>query len=58
MENEKMFFNPKEAAEYLGVCAETVRRELARGKLKGYKAGAHWRVVREELDRYMGKQAS
>lgn len=59
MENifEKKVLTRAEAAEYLGVCRETVRRELERGKLRGFKAGKHWRVEREELDRYMNRTA-
>lgn len=57
-EQKQAVLTKKEAAQYLGVCEETVRRELCRGKLLGFKAGSHWRVTREELDRYMRKSAS
>lgn len=54
----KRIYTLREAAERLGVCRETVRRELLKGRLKGYKAGFHWRITKEEIDRYMGKSIS
>jgi len=34
----------------LGMHAETIRRLLLAGHLRGYKAGRHWRVTRAALD--------
>ena len=39
-----------QAAEELGVVAETIRRLLLAGHLTGYKAGRRWRVTRAALD--------
>ena len=41
-----------EAAEELGVVAETIRRLLLAGHLTGYKAGRRWRVTRAALDAF------
>ncbi len=37
MENLKGYMSIKDAAEYLGVCAETLRRWDNDGKLKAYR---------------------
>jgi len=43
----------QEAAQTLRVCARTVRREIARGKLYAIKVGSRIRIPVAELHRYM-----
>lgn len=43
----------REAAEMLGVSAKTIRREIMRGRLKGLKVGAQWRVRTVEIEGYL-----
>jgi excisionase family DNA binding protein len=49
----RAFVTVREAAETLDVSAETVRRRLADGTLKGYSLGGVRRVFRSELDRLL-----
>ena len=42
-----------EAAEYLKVHVQTIRRWIAEGKLKSYKGERIVRVKREDLDRLL-----
>lgn len=42
-----------EAAQMLGVCTATVRREIDRGKLRGLKIGRVYRVRIAELHAYL-----
>ena len=42
-----------EAAHMLGVCTETIRREINRGRLRAFKIGRVWRVRITELNAYM-----
>jgi len=38
----------------LGVHPETIRRQLASGKLKGFKVGTDWRINKDDLGEYIG----
>ncbi|WP_337101997.1 helix-turn-helix domain-containing protein [Paenibacillus sp. YIM B09110] len=39
----------KEAAEYLGISAWTVKNRIRTGVLRAYKQGNYWRIKREWL---------
>jgi excisionase family DNA binding protein len=41
-----------EAAAILGVTPDTLRQQLANGKLRGRKIGPLWTVTRREVERY------
>lgn len=45
----------QEAAAYLKLSIETVRRYLRDHKLKAVKIGRQWRIRREELDRLLAE---
>ena len=38
-----------QAAEYLNVCQQTIRRRLRAGQLHGWKFGREWRFSRKQL---------
>ncbi len=40
----------KEAAEFLAVNPETVRRLIRKGKLKAVKIGRLWRIRKEDIE--------
>ncbi|HLX63351.1 MAG TPA: helix-turn-helix domain-containing protein [Planctomycetota bacterium] len=42
-----------EAARLLGVCDDTIRREVDRGELKASRVGRVWRIRVSELDAYL-----
>ena len=42
-----------EIARGLRCSQQTVRNELKRGKLQGYKVGSEWRVKHASVDRYV-----
>lgn len=39
-----------EAADYLKVHPEVIRRWLREKKIPGYKVGKEWRIAREDID--------
>lgn len=41
-----------EAAAILGVTPDTLRQQIANGKLKARKAGRDWHVTPKEVERY------
>lgn len=43
----------KEAAEYLGMHADTVRDLMRRGDLQAVKVGKNWRTKRDWCDTYL-----
>lgn len=43
----------REAAEMVGVCAMTLKREIDRGHLRGFKIGRTWRIRVAELESYL-----
>lgn len=42
-----------EAARLLGVCDDTIRKEVDRGELKASRVGRVWRIRVSELDAYL-----
>lgn len=42
----------REAAEYLGVTPDTLRQQIANGKLAAEKVGRDWHVSCAEIERY------
>jgi len=47
---ERALFSPKNAADYLDVSTETLRRLVARGELLAVKLGGSTRYARVDLD--------
>jgi excisionase family DNA binding protein len=45
-----------QVAHRLGVNRKTVLRELARGRLRGFKSGSDWRITPEALVEYQQGQ--
>jgi len=43
----------REAAEFLRLSAETVKRKAASGELPAAKAGRGWRFMREDLEAWL-----
>lgn len=39
-------------AAQMKIHPDTLRREIIRGRLGGYKAGSKWRFTQEDVDRY------
>ncbi len=50
MKNELL--TPEEAAQYLKLDIETVRRMLREGRLLGAKIGDSWRIRRIDIDKF------
>ena len=48
----KEVFSLREAADYLGVSASTVRRRIAAGALRAQRWGRRWILWRADLDWY------
>ena len=48
-----IFYTVEEIAEILKLDAETIRRYLVKGDLKGAKIGRSWRVTKDELDQFI-----
>ena len=44
------------AAEILGVCVRTVRREIDRRRLAAFRVGRNLRIKMSELRRYMERE--
>ncbi len=49
---DKQTFSAKEAAEILGVTAETIRRAIRKKTLKAAKVGKDFRISRTDLQEY------
>jgi excisionase family DNA binding protein len=54
--SKRLAVDLREAGEMMGVCAETVKREIGRGRLRGMKIGRVWRVRVSEIEAYMERQ--
>lgn len=46
----------KEAATILGVTPDTLRQQIAAGRLKASKRGRDWWVTTREVDRYRSER--
>lgn len=44
-----------QVADHLGVCPKTVRAEIERGNLRGFRVGRLWRVDSQALAEYRGR---
>lgn len=53
MELDKPLYTVAEAAKFLAVSEETVRRMIADGELSGVKVRGSWRIKRESLEKYL-----
>lgn len=51
----KQGFTPDEVAERLGVCRDTIYREIQRAKLGAVKVGRYHRVTLPDLEAYLGR---
>ena len=49
----KQLYTPEEVAQICQLHAETVRRRLRDGRLKGVRVGRSWRIRQEELDQFV-----
>lgn len=52
--NDK-FLSAVEAAKLLDVHERTVKRLIQKGQLVGYKVGAQWRIIPEDIRAYLEK---
>lgn len=52
MVREAVVVTLREAAERLGVLSDTLRRQIALGKLRARKVGRDWHVSPSEVERY------
>lgn len=48
----------RDAAEYTGLHAETIRTLMRRGDIEARKPGRDWRTTRAWLDQYMNEGAA
>lgn len=48
----------EEAAAFLNCCRATVRREVARGRLRAQKVGQRWRFAPEDLLAYLDSETA
>lgn len=57
MENKKdeQFYTAKELAELLKVNIMTIYRYIKAGKLKAFKIGKEFRIVKKEFDDFLNK---
>jgi excisionase family DNA binding protein len=52
-----VLYTPEEAAAKLKVTRRAVYQWLSAGKLKGLRAGLHWRITEESLIEFMNPAA-
>ena len=54
---KKGFYTPKEIAEMLDVCNETIWRYIRKGKLKAIKlTERNFRIEKKELEKFLNKR--
>lgn len=53
---DERIFTIYEVADILGLHHKTIRGFIANGKLKAIKVGKQWRIAKEDLDAFMGKE--
>ena len=51
--NDKMIFSLKDAAEYLGICYNTILKLVNNGSLPAGRVGHQWRISKDNLDRFL-----
>ncbi len=56
MASDDAVLNARQAAAFLGVHVETVRRLARRGKIPSFKVGTDWRFSKETLHRWFEEQ--
>lgn len=47
-----------QVAEYLKVCAKTVRRLMAKQEIAASKAGNSWRIRKVDIEKYLKKNCN
>lgn len=52
---EEKIFTVDQAAEILGLHPKTVRRFIREGKFKATKVGKQWRILKDDLDIFLGR---
>lgn len=53
-----VFYTVEEIAEILKLDAETIRRYLVKGNLKGSKIGRSWRITEEDLKEFIESRSN
>jgi excisionase family DNA binding protein len=56
--NTDTFFTTSEAAEYLGLAEDTIRRYIYRGLIFAKKHGRDYQITKSECDRYSKEKRS
>lgn len=51
-------FSVSQAAQYLKICEKTVRRLIQSNKLIASKVANKWRLKRNDIDKYLHKNAN
>jgi excisionase family DNA binding protein len=51
--NMRAIYTLKELADYLRVSTATVTRMIEKEEIAAHKVGGQWRIMREELERYL-----
>ena len=52
----RRFLSPRQVAEHLGVCRETIYRLLARGELAATRVGSALRIASDDLEAYLRRR--
>jgi len=55
-EKAERHFTVQEAADFLKVHINTVKRWIKEGRIKAVKIDRHWRIRRSEIDRVLGEE--
>lgn len=53
---ERAFLTLQEVSALLRISVYTVRRWIGEGSLPAYKVGRGWRIRRDDLDEWLGRQ--
>ncbi|MFH1745017.1 MAG: helix-turn-helix domain-containing protein [bacterium] len=54
----KRFYTAQELADLLGYNIMTIYRYIKSGKLKAYKVGKEFRILKKEFDNFLNKMKS
>jgi excisionase family DNA binding protein len=52
---DEAYLTIEEAAALIKIKPATLRLWLREGRMKGYRAGARWRIRREDLEAYLAR---